>query len=181
VPCCLACPAAAQRAVKLYDLEANLRTVDQEVRALQRVTSSGCRYVVGLEGIALLTRDWGLTRDERLGVGLVFQNLFETLKERYRGGIRARFEFVLRPLLFQLLLGVYELHYHGIWHGLLGPEHVMAAEPTSSTPHVTFTEQMVIIGLGGSKMVEELHTYGPTSIRTCMVLRPLNMSRSLRR
>lgn len=137
--------------MKRFEVGTLLRQADLEVRVLQRVPSSNCQYVIGLEGIALMAYT-----DYRLMVGLVMPMGSETLKQRYGRGSCVWDEEELRGLLFQMLLGVHELHYHSIWHKTLALGKFLF---TDSTPHAAFSyssEQLMLIDLGASQLLEEL-------------------------
>jgi serine/threonine protein kinase len=152
----VACP---QRAIKQYNVDAFLHRADQEVRALQRVTRKGCRYILPLEGIALMAY-----RERRLMVGLVMPVGKQTLGGRYKRGSRVKQEEELRALLFQMLLGVYELHFHCTWHRDLSLNNWIFCDSTPSAAFSYRSEQLMLIDLGASKLLEELHPHQALSV-----------------
>lgn len=148
-----------QVAIKRYNDNVSLHQVDQEVSALQLVTSSRCRFVMGLEGVGLCCKP-----QRHLMVGLVLPLAGVTLWKRVQSEGRVSVEGRLRALLFQVLLGVYELHYHRIWHRDLSPGNWMY---TTSQPFPPFSfegEQLLLTDLGASKMVDKLQTCQPLSV-----------------
>jgi serine/threonine protein kinase len=147
-----------QVAIKQYNIDAQLRLVDQEVEALQWATHNGCRYLMGLEGISLMAH-----RDFRLMVGLVMPAGNETLWDSHDGA-RVESEERLRALIFQMLLGVYELHFHNVWHRDLSPGNFMLADRTASVPFAEPDQQLMIIDLGASKLLDKLHTLQRLSV-----------------
>jgi serine/threonine protein kinase len=125
---------------------------------LQLAASKGCRYVMRLEGLALMARE-----DRRLMVGLVMPLGEETLAEQVR--IHGRPDDIdLQALLFQVLLGVYELHFHGVLHKDLSPANFIHLNAESSMPFTHNLTQLMMIDLGASKLVEELEAGEPVTV-----------------
>jgi serine/threonine protein kinase len=114
---------------------------------------------MGLEGMALLA-----LAEKRLLVGLVLPVARQTLAERYSEKRRVVEDYDLRGRLFQMLLGVYELHFHRIWHRDLSPGNFIFAAQTPNAPFLHRLEQLLVIDLGASKMLEELESYRSLSV-----------------
>jgi hypothetical protein len=152
-------PLLPQRAIKCFHPKTLLRCVDQEVHALQVATSQGCKYVLGLEGMALLA-----SSEQRLLAGLVLQHGDQTLWDQVRYGGRMQDEEELRAVLFQMLLGVYELHFHHVWHRDLSPANFLQFDAKPGMPFTHYDRQLMVIDLGASKLLDMLRTHQPVSV-----------------
>jgi serine/threonine protein kinase len=140
----------------------SLRHADKEVKLLQKVTSLNCCFVLGLKGVALYGE-----APEFPKVALLLpwadQSLWDQVMERQRMGWRVH-EKEVRALLFQVLLGVYELHFHGIWHRDLSPNQFLLAHAPIRAIYAYEHRQLLLADLGASKVVQELQTQQGMSV-----------------
>jgi hypothetical protein len=145
--------------VKCYDLHVRLSAADQEVHTMQLATSKACRYVLGLEGVALISRG-----RHCLQVGLVMPRALDSLWDKMRGRCGFRDEDELRPQLFQVLLGVHELHTHDIWHRDLSPGNFLSTSASDDAPISHDGLQLMVADLGASKVLHQVHTKQSMSV-----------------
>lgn len=130
-----------------------LRQADEEVRLLRMVTTRHCRFVMGLEGVALFGQV-----PKCPSVALLLPLGKQTLWQLVGTQGRVADEAHLRALLFQVLLGLHELHHHSIWHRDLSPSQFILFDAPFGAPFSHANEQLMLADLGASKVVQEMHT-----------------------
>jgi serine/threonine protein kinase len=114
---------------------------------------------MGLEGLALVA-----SGPRRLTVGLVLPLGEETLADHFSRTGRLESEEELRAVLFQVLLGVHELHFNGIWVRDGSPNNFMFRAAPPDAPFSYQGKQLMVIDLGASKLVEELEACADMSV-----------------